>query len=88
MGVDLQGAVESAARFWKAPGSAALVKAVFQLSNSGDRRLRQAVIASLSHLDPARLPAAKTAGEKIVRGWTLARAADCLLYTSYAADAS
>ena len=68
-------AVESAARFWKAPGSAALVKAVFQLSNSGDRRLRQAVIASLSHLDPARLPAAKTAGERIVRGWTLARAA-------------
>ena len=67
-------AVESAARFWETPGSASLVKAVFHLSGSGDRRLRQAVISSLSHLDPTRLPAAKTAGEKIVRGWVLARA--------------
>lgn len=66
-------AIESAARFWSNPDAAALIEPVFGLSNNKDRRLRQAVIASLSHLDPARLPAAKSAGEKIVRGWVLAR---------------
>ena len=69
-------AVESATRFWRAPGANALVEPVFRLASGSDRRLRQAGIASLSHLDAARLPAAKTAGEKIVRGWVLTRATE------------
>jgi putative heme-binding domain-containing protein len=66
-------AVESAARFWSDPATKPLIEAVFGLASTTDRRLRQAVIASLAHLDPERLPKAKTAGEKIVRGWVLAK---------------
>ena len=66
-------AVESAARFWGDPAAKSLIEAVFGLGSTADRRLRHAVIASLAHLDPEALPKAKTAGEKIVRGWVLAK---------------
>ncbi|MEC8896298.1 MAG: c-type cytochrome, partial [Planctomycetota bacterium] len=66
-------AVESAARFWGDPAAEPLIEAVFGLASTTDRRLRHAIIASLAHLDPKGLPKAKTAGEKIVRGWVLAK---------------
>ncbi|MEC8895092.1 MAG: hypothetical protein VX675_02110, partial [Planctomycetota bacterium] len=66
-------AVESAARFWGDPAAKSLIEAVFGLASTADRRLRHAVIASLAHLDSKDLPKAKTAGEKIVRGWVLAK---------------
>jgi putative heme-binding domain-containing protein len=67
-------AVESAARFWSDPAAEPLIETVFRLASTTDRRLRHAIISSLAHLDPEHLPKAKTAGEKIVRGWVLARA--------------
>ena len=66
-------AVESAARFWGGPAAEPLLEGVFKLASTTDRRLRHAIIASLAHLDPEGLPKAKTAGEKIVRGWVLAK---------------
>ncbi|MCZ6794143.1 MAG: hypothetical protein O7J95_11085, partial [Planctomycetota bacterium] len=66
--------VESSTRFWTSRGSDELLRRVFSLSAAGDRRLRQAIFQSLTHVPAARLPAAERPGERLVRGFAILRA--------------